>query len=153
MRWRALGAAGAAGVLLFACSTVSAKDATSSWAKSSSFAQGATDLLNDYARVRDAVSRHDATAAVRTYCAETFADANGEYTDLLPTPDEQLTTLLASAFGQFIHAAYQCLQNPSSATVRQATVREIRLGVGGIVTAVLREEAVVGKSAGVKGIP
>jgi hypothetical protein len=153
MRWRALGLTGAAGVLLCACSTVSAKSATTSWAKSSSFAQGAVDLRYDYARVRDAISRNDSTTTVRTYCAEMFSDANGENTDLLPTPDAQLTSLLSSAIDQLIHAAYQCMRDPGSTSVRHATVREARLGVGGVVTAVLREEAVTGRSAGVQGIP
>jgi hypothetical protein len=152
MRRRALAAVACAGVLLGACSSVSASTATSNWTTSSSFAQGAADLLYDFSKVHDAIDHHASTASVRTYCAELFADANGENTDLLPTPDTQLTNLLSDAFDGFVHAAYQCTRNPADASVRRATLRECRVAIGSLVAAVFRDQAVTGKTLSVAGI-
>jgi|GEM_PF-695762 len=152
MRWHALAATAVAGVLLCACSSESPATATANWTSSSSFAQGATDLLYDFSKVHQSIDQHASTATVRTYCAELFADANGENTDLLPTPDAQLTTLLSNAVDGFIHAAYRCTRSPADRADRQAVLDECRLAVGSLVTAVLRDEAVIGRPLGVKGI-
>jgi hypothetical protein len=152
MSLRAMAAAACAGVLLCACSSVSPRTATSNWTKSSSFAQGAADLLYDYSQVRGAVDHHATAKAVRTYCAYLFTDANNENTDILPTPDTQLTNLLSTAEDGFIHAAAQCMGNPGDQTVQRLVLAECRVAIGSLVAAVLRDEAVTGTPLGVKGI-
>ncbi|HUD68920.1 MAG TPA: hypothetical protein VMQ40_01650 [Acidimicrobiales bacterium] len=152
MRRRALAAAACASVLLGACSSVSPSTATYDWTTSSSFAQGAADLLYDYSNVHDAIDHHASTASVRTYCAELFADANGENTDLLPTPDTQLTTLLSDAVDGFVHAAYQCTRNAGDASVQRTILGECRGAIGSLVAAVLRDQAVTGRALVVQGI-
>jgi hypothetical protein len=152
MTRRALAAVAIAGALLAACSTESPKEATSKWTSSSQFAQAAGDVLYDYSQVRGAVDHHDSTKAVRTYCEELFADANGENTGILPTPDPQLTNLLSSAEDGFIHAAAQCMGNPGDGTVQRAVLTECRVAIGSLVAAVLRDEAVTGTTLKVRGI-
>lgn len=152
MTKRALVAVAIAGALLAACSTESPKVATANWTSSSQFAQAAGDLLYDYSQIRGAVDHHDTTKAVRTYCAYLFTDANNENTDILPTPDPQLTNLLSSAEDGFIHAAAQCMGNPGDRTAQRLALTECRVAVGSLVAAVLRDEAVTGTTLKVKGI-
>lgn len=152
MIWRALAAVACASVLLGACSTVTPATATSSWSSSSSFGQAAADLLYDFTQVHRAIDQHQSSTSVHTYCSELFADANGENTDLLPTPDAQLTTLLSTAVDDFIHAAYQCTRNAGDAALQRTVIAQCRVAEGWLVSAVLREESVTGRSLGVKGI-
>jgi hypothetical protein len=152
MTRRALAAVAIAGVLLAACSTESPKEATSKWTSSAAFGQAAGDLLNDYAQVRIAVDHHDTAKAVRTECEYLFTDANNENTDILPTPDPQLTNLLSSAEDGFIHASGQCIGDPGDLTLQRQVLTECQVAIGSLVAAVTRDEAVTGTPLVVKGI-
>jgi hypothetical protein len=135
--------------------TQSSAAATTQWADANSdqFSQGVTTLLRDAKWVHQAIAGHDAPAAVRTYCDYLFLDAEGENTDLLPTPDHQLTSLLSASYDGFVQAAADCDEHSTSASVLARVDDERGRSVSELVEAVLREEAVTGTSLGITGIP
>lgn len=143
----------AAGLLAACGATVSPATAVRRWAASGSFAQGVKDLLRDASEVHAAIAAHDSAVAVRTDCLVLFQDANGENTDLLPTPDAQLTRLLSAAYGTYVHAAAECDEHVASPSARALVQRDLLGAFGALVQSVLREEAVAGRSLRVRGLP
>ncbi len=144
----------ASGLALAACgSTVSPATAVMSWAGTNSFSQGVTDLLVDSARVDTAIRTHQSQMTVSTYCDELFADANGENTDLLPTPDSTLTGQLSTSIDDFVHLASQCESHADDAAVLRAVVRERTTALLHLIDAVQIEEGDTGHRLGVAGIP
>lgn len=127
--------------------------ATSQWASANSgqFSDGVTTLLRDARWVNGAIAHRE--AATPTYCLYLYQDAEGENTDLLPTPDHQLTGLLSSAYDGFVRAAVACYAHTASASVLEHVAAEVRSSVSELTEAVLREEAITGVSLHLKGIP
>lgn len=156
MRSRLVGAVAvlfAAGALAGCGSSVSPRTAMQRWASAGDFSQGVGDLLRDGRAVDRAVLAHESVTSIRTACLELFQDANGENTDLLPTPDDQLTRLLSGTYDTYIHAAAECDEQPASASALRVVRTELERGFGDLVASVLREEAVAQKSLHVKGLP
>jgi hypothetical protein len=89
---------------------------------------------------------------VRTNCLELFQEAQGENTDLLPSPDNQLTDHLSASYDGFVHASNQCATDASSATTLRMVDRELTVALGDLYAAVFREEAVTGQHLGVPGL-
>jgi hypothetical protein len=135
--------------------TLSPSTATRQWAAANSdqFAQGVTTLLRDARSVERSVSDRDAAGSVRTYCVYLYTDAEGENTDLLPTPDHQLTELLSASYQGFVQAAAVCDEHATSAAALGDVRAEVDRSVTELIDGVLREEAVSGASLRIKGIP
>jgi hypothetical protein len=129
--------------------------ATTQWAQANSdqFAQGVTTLLRDAQSVHRSIVARDAAGIVRTNCLYMFTDSEGENTDLLPTPDGQLTDLLSASYQGFVQAAARCDEHTASQAVLRAVDLEVARSVSELIEGVLREEAVTGKSLGIKGVP
>jgi hypothetical protein len=117
------------------------------WASASSFDQAYLTLVRDAGHVAVAIERH--TSAVRTDCDELFVDANGENTDLLPTPDDQLTRLLSGAFDRFVQAAARCSSDPGSRATLLRADTELQSALFRLLAGRLREEQVAGQPIGV----
>jgi hypothetical protein len=90
---------------------------------------------------------------VRTDCLYLYTDAQGENTDLLPTPDHQLTELLSSSYQGFVQASAVCDEHSASTASLTGVRAEVNSSVTKLIDAVLREEAVTGSSLGISGIP
>jgi hypothetical protein len=143
-----------AAILLAGCgSTVSAATSLKDWASANQFGQSVWDLVHDAKDIRVAITQHDAPITIRTDCLELFQDANGENTDLLPTPDPQLTQLLSSAYDEYVHASAVCDEHSTSRSGLDGVVGDLDAGFGKLVEGALREESVTGRSLNVKGIP
>ncbi|HEV3212348.1 MAG TPA: hypothetical protein VGZ03_03020 [Acidimicrobiales bacterium] len=143
----------AAGALAGCGSSVSPAAAVRSWAAEGSFGQGVQTLRRDATRVHDAIAARRAAVVLRTDCAELFQDANGENTDLLPTPDPQLTAHLSASYDGFVRAAAQCVSSPGEGAVLARVDRELALAIGDLYAGVLREEVVAARHLGVPGPP
>ncbi len=143
----------AAGALAGCGSSVSAAVATQRWASAGDFPQAVRDLIRDGTNVHRAILRDTSAADVRTACLELFQDANGENTDLLPSPDPQLTGLLSATYDTYIHAAAECDEHPSSPSALRLVQRELLAGFGELVAAAYREQAVSRTALHVAGIP
>jgi hypothetical protein len=133
-------------------STVTPGAAVRSWAASGSFDQAVQTLRLDATRVHGAIGARRAAIVVRTDCAELFQDAEGENTDLLPTPDAQLTAHLSASYDHFVHAAAACVSNPGERGVLVVVDRELAQSLGGLYAAVLREETVTGHHLEIPGL-
>jgi len=156
MTWRAalLAAAVLSASGLAACgSTVSPARAVQSWASAGSYGEGVRGLLGDAGRIDRAVGEGRGQTLVRTDCLELLGNAQGMITDLLPTPDDQLTTELSSSLDGLVHAASLCVDAPGSPSTLARVDRQLARAIGGLVASVLREEAVAGKALAVPGIP
>ncbi len=141
------------GCALSGCGTTqSPATAVASWASAGTFEQGAQYLVVDADRVHDAIEEGRPAMLVRTDCLELNQEANGENTDLLPTPDPQLTDLLSRGYDAFVHASVQCSSDPGSATTLVVVDRELARALGDLYAAVFREEAVTGRHLGVPGL-
>jgi hypothetical protein len=151
----ALAAAAAfAAVGLAGCgSTESPAKAVSAWASSGSFEQAAQYLIVDARHVHDDIDTGRAAVDVRTDCLYLINEADGENTDLLPTPDDQLTQLLSQSFDGFVHAGHQCYEQPGSTSTLVLVNTELRGALGHLYGAVFREEAVVGRTLHVPELP
>lgn len=147
-------AAVAASVALCACGSQSSPGAAvRAWASAGSFDQSVRTLLADSTGLEREIAHHRPALNIKTACAELFDDANGSNTDELPAPDAKLTTLLAAAYDDLVQASARCVHAPSDAAVLTKVDRERHRAVGLLVAAVLREEAVAGRSLGIQGIP
>jgi hypothetical protein len=143
-----------AGCLMAGCgTTISVATSLRNWAAVNHFGQSVWDLVHDAKNIRVAIMGNEAPIAVRTDCLELFQDANGENTDLLPTPDDQLTQLLSSAYDVDVHAAALCDEHSTSRVVLAQVLADLDRGFGKLVEGALREEAVTGRPLHVKGIP
>jgi hypothetical protein len=143
----------AAACTLSACGkTETPAKAVSDWATSGSFEQGAQYLVVDADRVHDAITKARPAIVVRTNCLELFQEAEGENTDLLPSPDPQLTDHLSASYDAFVHASNQCATDAASATTLVLVDRELAVALGDLYAAVFREEAVTGRHLGVPGL-
>lgn len=132
---------------------LSPAQATRQWASANSgqFSDGVTALLRDARWVHGAIVHKEASTP--TYCLYLYQDAQGENTDLLPTPDRQLTGLLSSAYDGFVQAAVACYAHTSSHSALERVDAEVRRSVSELTEGVLREEAITGTSLHLKGIP
>jgi len=146
-------ACAAGALLLAACGTVSVAVATQHWASANSFLQASWDLDHDARQVHTAIARHRSPSAIRTACLELFQDANGVNTDLLPTPDAQLTTLLSSTVDAYVHAAAVCDEESTSASALVAVDHQLVVAHGDLIATLLREFAVSNHPVRILGIP
>lgn len=142
-----------AGCALSGCGkTESPAAAVASWASAGTFEQGAQYLIVDANRVHEAIEERRPAMLVNTDCLELNQEANGENTDLLPTPDPQLTNLLSTGYDAFVHASVQCSTDAGSAVTLGIVDRELARALGDLYAAVFREEAVTGHHLGVPGL-
>ena len=115
IRW--LAALLSAGLLLGACGSISAGQATSSWAHQSNFFVNSKTLLADVGHAATALAEPSSSnVALHTICAVLFTD-DGHAEQALPTPDVQATTLLNRAYADFANGANRCYearQNPGA---------------------------------------
>jgi hypothetical protein len=150
----AVAVAVAAACALSACGkTESPAKAVADWASSGSFEQGAQYLIVDANRVHGAITKGRPAIVVRTNCLELFQEAEGENTDLLPTPDPQLTDHLSTSYDEFVHASNQCAIDAGSAATLALVDRELAVALGDLYAAVFREEVVTGHHLGVPRLP
>ena len=99
----------------------------------------------------DADTRHATTvmatgseAAIHTVCGVLLLDveqANGN----LPTPDQQSTDLLATAYNNLGAAAHQCYDSPGSPAKQAAFIVSRARGLSALSESVARIEEVLGK--------
>ena len=143
----------AAGVLAGCGATQSPAMAVDAWASAGAFEQAAQYLIVDARHVHTDIDAARTTATVRTDCLYLINEADGENTDLLPTPDDQLTSLLSKSFDGFVHAGHQCYGEPGRTATLVVVDAELRGALGQLYAAVFREEAVTGRALHVPGLP
>ena len=152
MRWGATILSLVAGIALAGCgSTQTPASAVTSWARGASLSEGVSTLLADSHGVHVAIVRHQGVKQLHTVCVELLNDAQGT-NDALPTPDAQLTRLLSEAYGHLVHAANACYAGAASRVALAAADRERSAAIGLLIEAVLREEAVAGRTLHIPGI-
>jgi len=148
MRHRTVAAALAvvgAGVLAGCGSSVSPAAAVRTWAAAAGpFGESVQTLERDASRVHDAIRAGRSAPEIRTDCAELYQDANGENTDLLPTPDPQLTAHLSAAYDGFVRASAMCVSSPGTERVLVVVDRALARSIGDLYAAILREGVVTG---------
>ena len=149
----AMASALAAGALAGCGTTQSPAKALDDWASAGAFEQAAQYLIVDARHVHADIDAGRTSAAVRTDCLYLINEADGENTDLLPTPDDQLTSLLSRSFDGFVHAGHQCYEDPGRTATLVLVDTELRGALGQLYAGVLREEAVTGRSLHVPGLP
>ena len=121
----------AVGLLLSACTSAyqsgSPAERVSAWARDTHLGESAGTLIGDARRVATVVDRHLATTVVHTVCLVLFQDAETAYGNL-PSPDAQLTGLLARAYDAFVGSAHDCYAAGSADTAlqRRATAERER---------------------------
>lgn len=99
-------------VSLGASSPGTARQRVQSWVSSTNLGQDVGSLEGDGASVRKALSAHAGISSVHTVCAAMATDAE-TYNENLPSPDTQLTQLLARAYGLEYDAAESCYRAPA----------------------------------------
>ena len=119
-----------AGVSLSACGTQSAQSAARHWATQSNVATNTIRLRHDVVTAGHALNQVTASAAtLHTICGVLDFDlvsANAS----LPTPDAQLSTLLASAYNTLGNGASVCYHAAGSAPRRARALGYLRAGLG-----------------------
>jgi hypothetical protein len=108
----------AAGIAAFAAyghggHSGSASQQLESWVSSTGLGQEIGALEGDSANVRKALAGHEGTTAVRTVCAAMANDAQ-TFNGNLPSPDTQVTQLLARAYGLDYDGAEACYRAGST---------------------------------------
>ncbi len=140
---RLLGALVLAGVLLSACGTVSASSAMSAWTAKNSFAATSRTLRVDAAHSTRALDASSSTAVVlHTVCGVLYYDTLSANDDL-PTPDQQATSLLNTAYGNLGAGATECYRASTSAAVRAKALALLALGAAQLAEARARVASVV----------
>lgn len=146
----------AAAVALAACGSITPAAKLSQWASANDFDGGIGDLVFGVHAVDADIVHHAPALSTRTDCADLFVQANGVNSDLIPTPDAELTTLLTQAVASrtgIVHAAALCESDPSSARALSTTLSELRASLGPVYAAAYREEAVTGRKLAIPGVP
>lgn len=90
-----------------------------SWVESTNLGQEIGTLEGDGAHVRGALAKHEVIGAVHTICAAMANDAQ-TFGGNLPAPDNEVTQLLARAYGLEYDAAESCYRaaSPSSSLMK-----------------------------------
>lgn len=135
----------AAGVAAFASyghggTSGSASERLESWVSSTGLGQEIGTLEGDSANVRKALATGKGTTALRTVCAAMANDAQ-TFNGNLPSPDTQVTQLLARAYGLDYDGAEACYQAGStnhSLLVRSARDRSKAAALFGQVLSRIR---------------
>jgi hypothetical protein len=78
-----------------------------SWASSTGLGQDIGTMEGDASHVRETLADHEGTGDVHTVCAAMANDAQ-TFNDELPSPDAEVTQLLARAYGLEYDAAEAC---------------------------------------------
>lgn len=142
-RWLAAVAGTGGGLLLSACSSSGATlpQQVGTWARTTGFSGVLSTLREDLAHV-DEIGDHDG-ASLRTACdvlVTDTLDANQQ----LPSPDGQLTTLLAGAYAAAANAGHDCFSGAGGDTALLARSASERAHARtGLIEAEARYDAVV----------
>jgi len=119
-----------AGLLLGACSAMSASSALQQWVTQSGFHHARTVLRGDARHAADALRNPRSTDSdLHTVCAVLLVDTQSANASL-PTPDDQATTLLSSAYTEFGAGANQCYRASSSVSARRRALASLEDAVG-----------------------
>lgn len=120
--WLVLGAVAvlACGIVAFVAFGHSAASGTAaqqlrSWVSSTNLGQDIGTLQDDGTHVQKAVDEHQGTVSIHTVCAAMSNDAQ-TFNGQLPSPDTQVTQLLARAYGLEYDSAQACYQAGATGT-------------------------------------
>jgi hypothetical protein len=118
----------------------------STWVHSSQMGPTVGTVLGDAARVSAAVAAGKDSGVIHTDCLVLLNDT-GNAVDQLPTPDQQLTTMLSKGYEDEANAATDCYNAGNQDERRLATsARERASGRVLLVHALIRAEALAGIS-------
>jgi len=135
---RRLAALLAAGLALSACGSLSAPAALSAWVNQSNFHVSATALRSDAHHSATALRDLASTSNVlHTVCGVLLVDTQSANASL-PTPDDQSTTLLSSAYTDFGAGANECYRASSSAEKRATALATLERAVAFLSEATAR---------------
>ena len=115
----------------------------SSWVQGTSFGGSVTALQADMKKA-DQVIAAGSAADVHTVGGVLLLDVE-QANSTLPSPDQQATDLLSSAFDNLGAAAHECYDSPGSPAKRVAFAQSREKGLAALTEGVARVEAVLGK--------
>lgn len=127
-----------AGVLLAGCGTQSAPSALQAWLRQSNLLSNNSALVSD-ARHAAAGLRHSSTSApqLHTVCGVLLLETESVNASL-PTPDNQLTKLLATAYNALGDGANECYRAGASVVARREALKYLQRGVAALAEARVR---------------
>jgi hypothetical protein len=116
------------------------------WADGTGLGSSVGTLLADDRRIASVVAEHRGTGAVHADCAVLLNDAEAANTEL-PTPDSQVTSLLAGAYDRLGAAANDCYRAGADDAALQARSARQRAQAGAALMAALdRIRSITGRS-------
>ena len=138
MRRVALGLA-LAGVVLSGCGRVSSTSALAQWSHQSNFEQSVSILLGDARHAASALRAASSLNDLHTVCAVLLVDVQSANA-ALPTPDDQTSKLLSTAYNDLGAGAHRCYV-ADSAPRRERALADLTRGAGELVEARTRVRA------------
>jgi hypothetical protein len=116
------------------------------WVSQSSFSSTRSSIVADVRHSATAIAnRTMSSSELHTVCGVLefeLEEANAS----LPTPDDQATSLLSHAYGQFGVGASECYHAASSPRLRSSALAALSKGMGEMSEAVARVHVASGKS-------
>lgn len=133
----------AAGLLLSACGTISSATALRTWVDKSDFHSSLTTLRSDVRHSASALRNLSLTSAdLHTVCGVLLFDTESANASL-PTPDDQATNLLSSAYTNLGAGANECYDAANPAQ-RVRALASLTKGYGQLAEANIRIDAASG---------
>jgi hypothetical protein len=114
-----------AGILLAGCGSISLASSVSTWGTQSSFRSNTQTLLGDMRSAQTTLANAQMTAPdLHTVCAVLLTDSEAANASL-PTPDNDLTSLLSNAYGALGSAATTCYNAAGSPAARARALGDL----------------------------
>ena len=131
-------------VALSGCGTQSPQQAMRQWLSQSRFATNELQLRSDAHHAASALRRPaESVAQLHTVCAVLLVETEAANASL-PTPDAQLTTILAGAFNALGDGANECYRAGANQAKRVKAIHFLEVGVGGLAEGLSRAVVVAG---------
>jgi hypothetical protein len=142
VKW--LAALAACGLLLAACGSQSAAQATKGWMSSSNYTPNLHILVTDIKNSQSALYDKSSTAkTLLTVCSVLENDTRAANSSL-PTPDSQATNELGNAYDVIGNGANFCVGAATNTTAHSEALRFLAIGLSRLNEGTLRLQAVVG---------
>jgi hypothetical protein len=133
-----------AGLMLAACGSISPATAMKSWVTQSSYVANNDTVRTDAVNSAGALNEtNTSSAALHTVCAVLLVDSEAA-NSALPSPDNQTTSLLSSAYNDLGAGANDCYKANSNEVIRHDAIEWLVKGTGLLAEASARIHAVMG---------
>jgi len=135
-----------AGLLLSACGTTNPTAAMQKWLSQSAYRTNLPTISADVRRAAAELRAPGATSAdLHTICAVLFTDAQ-QANSSLPTPDDQATALLATAYDDIGAGANKCYAAHASVRARASALSWLSKGMAALSEGTARVNVAAGRA-------